>query len=99
MTKAEFLAEQARPNPPTATPGEVKMRGMNRLANLAQTIMDEIDKEADSVADELVAAKQKAKESIGHFREHATAIRKVADDVTAQLGQISNLPPQTGSGS
>jgi hypothetical protein len=98
MTKAEFAAEAAAVNPPITTPRETTMRGLNRLANLAQTIMEDIDKEADAVADDLMAAKLEAKATIGHFREHAGAIRKVADDVKAQLGQISNLPPTEGSG-
>lgn len=75
------------------------MQGLNRLANLAKTIMSDIDKEADSAADELVAAKTEAMATVGHFRTHAGAIRKVADDVKAQLGQISNMPPTSGSGS
>ena len=113
ITKAQYDAERSRAGydeyhrarkralapEPTAKEGMTTMRGMNRLANLAQTIMDEIDREADSVADELVAAKTEAKQTIGHFREHAGQIRKVASNVKAQLGQISNIPPTEGSGS
>jgi hypothetical protein len=93
MTKAEFAAEAAAGEPPITTPRETNMQGLNRLASLAQTIMSDIDKEANSVADELLAAKLEAKGTIGHFRDHAGQIRKVAADVKAQLGQISNLPP------
>lgn len=96
ITKEQYLAEATAADSPRAQ-GDRQMRGLNRLANLAQTIMEDIDKEANAVADELVAAKQSARETIGHFRDHAGTIRKVADDVKAQLGQISNMPPTPGS--
>ncbi len=100
ITKAEYLAEQATAAAtalPTQQQQEQTMRGMQRLANLAQTITQEIDAEANAAADKLVAAKQNAKSAIGKFHEHAGAIQKVADDVVAQLGQISNMPPTDGS--
>lgn len=97
MTKEQYLAEVAAATLPSEQ-GDLKMHGLNRLANLAQSIMGDIDKEANAVADELVAAKQSATETIGRFREHAGTIRKVAEDVKAQLGQISNMPPPEGSG-
>jgi hypothetical protein len=91
ITKEQFLAEVAQAA--STTQGDHQMRGLARLANLAETIMSDIDKEAGDAADELVAAKQEAFQTVGHFRAHAGEIRKVAADVKAQLGQISNMPP------
>lgn len=70
------------------------MRGMQRLANLAPTIMKAIDAEADAVADQLVASQDRARAAIGQFRGFADSIRKTAEDVEAALGQLTNDPTQ-----
>lgn len=70
------------------------MRGMKRLANLAPTLVADIDAEADKVADELVAKKARAHEAIGKFRGFADAIGQTADEIEAALGQLTNDPTQ-----
>jgi hypothetical protein len=96
MTKTEFAAEAASTNP-SIEQGKQTMRGMKRLANLTETLMKQIDAEADAAAEELTAAVGDAKTAVGEFRSHAGEVRKVAADIRAQLGQISNIPPDSKS--
>ncbi len=66
------------------------MRGMERLANLHETAVGDIDAIADAAADEIVAAKAYAKEAVAKYSQEAAKIRKMADGIMAQLGQTSN---------
>jgi hypothetical protein len=77
--------------PPTES--EPKMRGMQRLAHLTQTIVADLDKEADAVADHLVAGQDRAKAAIDKFRDYAGSIHQTADEIERALGQITNSPP------
>lgn len=70
------------------------MRGMQRLANLAPTIMASLDAKADVVADNLVAQQARAESAIEQYDGLAQSLGKVADEVTAALGQITNDPTQ-----
>lgn len=74
------------------------MRGLQRLANLAPTIMASLDTKADKIADELVSQQARAEGVIDQFGALATTLGKVADDVSAALGQITNDPTQVSGG-
>ncbi|MFT4115414.1 hypothetical protein [Bradyrhizobium sp.] len=76
-----------------------KMRGMQRLAFLTQDLVKNMDAEADKVADEIQEAHDRAQAAIGKFRAHGKDIRKVADDIEAALGQITNSPTEASTGS
>lgn len=75
------------------------MRGMQRLANLAPTIMASLDAKADVVADKLVAQQAKAVAAIDQYDGLANSLGQVADTITAALGQITNDPTQVSGGS
>lgn len=75
---------------PPKKEGKPAMRGMQRLANLHETAVGDIDAIADAAADEIVAAKAYAKEAVGKFSQEAQKIRQMADGILAQLGQTSN---------
>jgi hypothetical protein len=79
--------------------GPPKMRGMQRLAFLTQDLVKNMDAEADKVADEIQEAHDRAQAAIGKFRAHGADIRKVADDIEAALGQITNSPTEASTGS
>jgi hypothetical protein len=83
-------------NPFSAPPkqeSEPTMRGMERLANLTDTLMNKIDDEADKAADEIELATGYALDAVGKFRDQGKNIRKKADDILSQLGQTTNMPP------
>jgi hypothetical protein len=82
-----------------APPKEHAMRGMKRLAFLTQDLVKNMDAEADKVADEIQQAHDRAQAAIGKFRQHGAEIRKVADDIEAALGQITNSPTEASAGS
>lgn len=77
---------------------EPTMRGMQRLANLTETVTKSIDAKADAVADRIVSGQARAEAAISKFGDLATSIEKTADDIEAALGQISNDPAQTSGG-
>lgn len=85
--------------PPPTEEGKPKMRGMQRLAFLTQDLVKNMDTEADKVADEIQDAHDRAQAAIGKFRAHGADIRKVADDIEAALGQITNSPTEASTGS
>ncbi|MBR0700185.1 hypothetical protein JQ599_09760 [Bradyrhizobium diazoefficiens] len=80
-------------------PREQPMRGMKRLAFLTQDLVKNMDAEADKVADEIQQAHDRAQGAIDKFRQHGADIRKVADDIEAALGQITNSPTEASTGS
>ncbi|MDN3278771.1 hypothetical protein QWJ07_31230 [Frankia sp. RB7] len=82
-----------------APPKETPMRGMKRLAFLTQDLVKNMDAEADQVADEIQSAHDRAQSAIAKFRQHGADIRKVADDIEAALGQITNSPTEASTGS
>ncbi|UPJ43943.1 hypothetical protein IVB40_07695 [Bradyrhizobium sp. 40] len=82
-----------------AAPKEHVMRGMKRLAFLTQDLVKNMDAEADKVADEIQLAHDRAQAAIDKFRQHGADIRKVADDIEAALGQITNSPTEASTGS
>lgn len=100
---AQFRPARYDFNAVTATPKPVRktilMRGLQRLANLAPTIMASLDAQADTIADELVKQQGRAEDVIKQFGGLATSLGKVADDVSAALGQITNDPTQVSGGS
>jgi methyl-accepting chemotaxis protein len=75
-----------------------EMRGLKRLSELTQRMMKDLDSEADAIADEMQAASDRAKGSMRKFRDAAVEIRRTADEVDAELGQISNVFPTGGDG-
>lgn len=83
----QSIAEFSEPEPKVERP---VMRGMKRLANLTTSLVQQMDAEADKAADEVQAAHDYAREAIGKFREQGKQIRQNADDMLAQLGQITN---------
>lgn len=68
------------------------MRGMRRLANIAETVTKAMDARADAVADRIVAGQARAEQAIGRFEDYAGTIEQTADEIEAALGQITNLP-------
>jgi hypothetical protein len=74
------------------------MRGMNRLANLTETLQKSIDAKADAVADRIEKAHARGEAAIGKFEAYAVEVEKTADAIEASLGQISNLPPSSEEG-
>ena len=75
------------------------MRGMQRLANITQTVLKDMDAKADAVADRIVAGQERASAVIGKFGSVADAIEATANEVEAALGQFSNDPTQVSGGS
>lgn len=74
------------------------MSGMQRLANLTESVVKLIDARADEAADRIAAAQVRAEAAIKKFDEHAAGIERTAAEIEAALGQISNGPPSEGSG-
>lgn len=92
LTPPETGIPVSAPTLPTGKPHI--MRGLQRLSNLAPTIMASLDAKADTIADELVAQQKRAESVIEQFGALAGTLGKVADDVQAALGQITNDPTQ-----
>ncbi len=73
------------------------MRGLQRLANLTESLSKSLDAEADEVCDRLEAAQQRGKQVITRFRGYADEVEKKATEVEDVLNQISNSPlPESG---
>lgn len=69
------------------------MRGMQRLANLTESLTKSIDAKADAVADRIQKAHERGEAAITQFEGYALEVEKTADQIEASLGQISNGPP------
>jgi hypothetical protein len=69
------------------------MRGLQRLSNLTGSIVAQMDKEADEVADRLQAAKTRHDAALGKFKDFTVAVEQAATEAEAAIGQLSNLPP------
>ncbi len=77
-----------------------QMRGMQRLANVMHSGLQEMDDEAGKVADEFVAAKTESEQVIAGFKAHVGDIRAATAEVRALLGQLTNSPlPDTAASS
>jgi hypothetical protein len=74
------------------------MRGMQRLANVMHSGLQEMDDEAGAVADEFVAAKAESAAVIAGFKAHVGDIREATAEVRALLGQLTNGPTQGEGG-
>lgn len=84
----QFSTPQERPH----------MRGMQRLANLTETLIKSMDADADAMADRITAGHARAQAAIGKFGDFAVSIEKTADEIEAALGQITNSPTPPVSG-
>lgn len=77
-----------------------EMRGVNRLADVAQRIFKELDSEADLAADELLAAKAESATVVAGYRQVAGDIREGTKAALNTLNQLTNgIPLPDGSGS
>lgn len=75
------------------------MRGMQRLSNVTQTVLKDMDAKADAVADRVIAGQARAAAVIEKFGNVADAIERTADEVESALAQFSNDPTQVSGGS
>jgi hypothetical protein len=80
------------PVAPKTTGRTLFMRGMQRLANLAPTIMAALDLKADAACDKLAAEQARAEVAIEQYGALANSLGQVADNITSALGQITNDP-------
>ena len=97
IAQDEFLAE-AVGAASTTKQGDQAMRGVKRLANLAEQLMKQADAEAEVVADELTATHGDVKAAIGEGRAHVAEVKKVAAEVRAQFGTFTNNPTEGSEG-
>lgn len=80
-------------------PESKHMRGMQRLSNVTQTVLKDMDAKADAVADRIVAGQARAAQVIEKFGNVADAIETTANEVESALAQFSNDPTQVSGGS
>lgn len=71
-------------------PESKHMRGMQRLSNVTQTVLKDMDAKADAVADRIVAGQARAAEVIEKFTTVAVGIENTANEVEAALAQFTN---------
>lgn len=72
------------------------MRGLQRLANVTQSIFADMDAEAGAVADELTAAKAESATVVAGFKEVAGTIRASTKDARNILNQLTNGAADVG---
>jgi hypothetical protein len=74
------------------------MRGMQRLATVMHSGLQEMDDEAGAVADEFVAAKADSVAVIAGFKAHVGDIRAATAEVKNLLNQLTNGAPVAEGG-
>lgn len=75
-----------------------KMRGFERLANISNGLVSDMEKQCNDVADRLEAVKKRGTEVINNFKAFADDAEAKADEAEKALRLITNMPdPTNGS--
>lgn len=74
------------------TEEDLKMRGIQRLANAAGNLMKQADAEADAAASELEAAYTEQAEVAKRYSRFAKEVSAAAKEARDNLNQLTNIP-------
>jgi hypothetical protein len=87
LTKA---VQEFKQPPPTR--GFRPMRGLSRLTNLTNSVIAQMDQQADQIATEIQASTDRIAGAMEGFKEVNTAMKQTATEAEAVLKQLTNGP-------